>query len=340
MTNPILVEIYRNNVLESFHRGVVCVVDKNNNIIYSEGDVHQICYPRSALKLIQVLPLLESGAVEHFGFTLEEIAIMCGSHNGEEEHQRVVNSILSKIGLDKESLFCGPQYPSDRKTANQLIKDSGKPQHIHNNCSGKHAGFLAYCVFMGWPVEDYINPNHPAQQAIMQATAELYEYPKESMVVALDGCSAPIFSISVYNQAIGYKNLVHPIKFSKKRQKACATIVDAVSKYPYMVAGRGRYCTDMMQICAPRIIGKTGAEGVFCLGLTKEKIGVAIKIDDGEMLPQYNVTQRFIEATGIFTAEQLAPLKHYETNEIKNFNQFVTGEISTREGLFEGMRLK
>lgn len=337
--NPILVEVYRDEVLESFHRGVVCVVDKEGKIIYSEGDVQQICYPRSALKLIQVLPLLEHNGMEHFGFTLEEIAIMCGSHNGEAEHQRVVNSILKKIGLDKEHLNCGAQYPTDRKTANELIKNSEKPHHIHNNCSGKHAGFLAYAVLRGWETQDYINPQHPMQQEILQTTAELYEYPKEKMAIAYDGCSAPIFSVPVYNQAVGFKNLVHPIQFSDKRQKACATIIEAITKYPYMVAGNKRYCTDMMEITSPRIIGKTGAEGIFSMGLTQEKIGVTIKIDDGKMLPQYNVAQRFVEATGIFSKEKLAPLKHYEEAEITNFNKFVTGKIKTREDLFKELKI-
>lgn len=340
MSNPILVETYRAGVLESFQRGVVCVVDKDGKIIYSEGDVQQICYPRSALKLIQVMPMLESGAAEHFDFTLEEIAIMCGSHNGEPEHQRVVNSILSKIGLDKDKLFCGPQYPTDREESNRLICNHEKPHHIHNNCSGKHAGFLAYCVYKGWPVENYISPEHPAQQQVLQTVEEIYEYPKEKMVTALDGCSAPIFSMPVYNQAVGYKNLVYPVKFSEKRQKACAAIIEAVTQYPYMVAGRGRYCTDMMQVCAPRIIGKTGAEGVFCLGLPGEKIGVAIKIDDGKQHAQYHVAQRFIEATGMFTPEQLAPLNNYARQEIKNFNKFTTGEIKTRNGLFKGLDIK
>lgn len=338
--NPILVEVYRGEVLESFHRGVVCVVDKDGKIIYSEGDVQQICYPRSALKLIQVLPLLEHGGMEHFGFTLEEIAIMCGSHNGEPEHQRVVNSILNKIGLDKEHLFCGPQYPTDRQTANSLIKNSEKPHHIHNNCSGKHAGFLAYSVLRGWDTKNYISPEHPLQQEILQTSADFYEYPKEKMNIAYDGCSAPIFSVPVYNQAVGYKNLVHPPQFSDERKKACATVVEAVTKYPFMVAGSKRYCTDMMQITAPKIIGKTGAEGIFSMALPEQKIGVTIKIDDGKMLPQYNVAQRFVEATGMFNKEELAPLQHYQEAEIKNFNKFVSGKITTREGLFEGLSIK
>jgi L-asparaginase II len=339
-TNPVLVEIYRNKVLESFHRGVVCVVDKDGEILYSEGDVNQVCYPRSAMKLLQALPLIELGGIEKFGFTLEEIAIMCGSHNAEPEHLRVVNSILSKIGLTKDALFCGPQYPSSKKDANALIKNDEKPQHIHNNCSGKHAGMLALCKLIDAPIDNYINPQHPAQKLIMDACAEMFEYEKEKMIVALDGCSAPIFSIPVYHQALSYKNIVHPIKFSEKRQHACKLIVDAISQYPFMIAGTKRYCTDMMQVCAPRIIGKTGAEGIFCLGLTEEKIGVCIKIDDGKMAPQYNVAQVFIKHTGIFTHAELAPLHHYQESEIINFNKFITGEIRVREGLFSKLKLE
>ena len=339
MSNPILVEVYRNKVLESFHRGVACVVDRDGKIIYSEGDVNQICYPRSAMKFLQVLPLIENGGIEKFHFTLEEIAVMCGSHNAEKEHLRVVNSILQKIGLDKDKLFCGPQYPTSKKDSDELIRNNEKPNHIHNNCSGKHAGMLALCVLLGLPTEDYINPDHAIQQLILQTCAEMYEYEKEKMVIAKDGCSAPIFSVPVYNQAVGFKNIVHPEKFSDNRKDACKIVINAISSYPFMVAGSKRYCTDMMQICAPKIIGKTGAEGIFCLGLTEEKIGVCIKIDDGKMLPQYNVAQAFIEATNIFSKEKLKPLHHYLNDDLTNFNKFVTGEIRVREGLFSTLKM-
>jgi L-asparaginase II len=337
--NPILVEVYRNTILESFHRGVVCVVNKDGDVIYREGDVNQICYPRSAMKLLQVLPLIENGGIEKFNFTLEEIAIMCGSHNAEPEHLRVVNSILSKIGLDKESLFCGPQYPSSKRDANALIKKDEKPHHIHNNCSGKHAGMLALCILLGVSTENYIDPTHPIQQLILNACSEMYEYSSEKMTVALDGCSAPIFSVPVYNQALSYKNIVHPIQFNTKRQAACKIIIEAISTYPFMVAGSKRYCTDMMKICAPKIIGKTGAEGIFNIGLTEERIGVCIKIDDGKMLPQYNVAQAFVESTNLFSKEKLTPLEHYRQEPLLNFNKFLTGEIIVREGLFSDLKL-
>jgi L-asparaginase II len=338
MQNPILVEVYRANVLESFHRGAICVVNENNEIIFSKGNVEQICYPRSAMKFVQVLPLLVLGGIEKFDFTLQEIAIMCGSHNAEQEHLTVVESILSKIGLDKNHLYCGPQYPSSKRDSDQLIRDNKKPEHIHNNCSGKHAGMLALCQLMNVPIHDYINPVHAIQQLILEYVEKIYEYPKEKMVTALDGCSAPIYSIPVLNQAIAFKNLVSN-NYEEKIANACKIVVEAVSKYPFMVAGSKRYCSDMMQITAPQIIGKTGAEGIFCMSLPKQKIGVCIKIDDGKMLPQYNVAQAFVEATGLFSQETLEPLHHYLQEPLINFNKLTVGEIKAVDGLFDGLKI-
>jgi len=337
--NPILVEVYRAGVLESFHRGTICVVNEAGEIIFSAGDAHQICYPRSAMKLIQVIPLLELGGMGHFNFTLEEIAVMCGSHNAEPEHLRVVESILYKIGATKDMLHCGPQYPTAKKVADELIKTGTKPHPIHNNCSGKHAGMLALCKLLNYSTDNYLAPEHPIQLLIKKTCADFYAYKESNMVTALDGCTAPIFSIPVYHQALAYKNLVSTANYAPNRVNACQTIIEAISAYPFMVAGTGRYCTDMLQITAPDIIGKTGAEGVFCMSFTKQKIGVCIKIDDGKMLPQYNVAQALIEATGLFPSEQLAPLHHYAQTPLTNFNRLQTGEIKVTDGLFADFRL-
>ncbi len=145
--NPIIVEVRRGDVLESFHRGVICVVDENGNVLYSEGNIGQVCFPRSALKFFQHIPLLLSGAFEYFGFTMEELAIMCGSHNGEPEHVSLVESIFKKIGLNPNLLQCGAQPPTLKKDVNRLVLEGKEPSALHNNCSGKHAGFLAWCIF-------------------------------------------------------------------------------------------------------------------------------------------------------------------------------------------------
>lgn len=336
--NPILVEVWRGEKLESFHRGVVCVVNREGKVIYSEGDIQQICYPRSALKYFQVLPLLESDAADHFGFTTEEIAVMCGSHNGESEHLRVVSSILEKAGIDKSYLNCGPQYPTHKKDIIPLYKKDLAPEHIHNNCSGKHAGFLAMSKFLNADLRSYLEPEHPVQKLIKTVASEMYEYPEEQMHTAVDGCSAPIFSIPVYNQALAYMNLVHPNKFSETRTKACKRVVDAISSYPFMVAGSQRYCTDLMEKCGNKIVGKTGAEGVYCLSVKDTITGCAIKIDDGKMLPQYNVAQKFVEATGLIDKDVLASLEHYLSEPLKNYNKIPTGKISVRKDLFENMQ--
>jgi L-asparaginase II len=324
--NPILVEAHRGGIVESFHRGVVCIVDALGNVLFEKGNIQQVCYPRSAMKLLQVIPLLMDKGAAAFNFTLEEIAVMCGSHNGEAEHQRVVKSILDKCGLDESYLSCGAQYPTAKREANALIQNGSKSKAIHNNCSGKHAGMLALSVINGWDLSTYLEPSHPLQQLILKVCSEFYEYPTNKMVCALDGCSAPIYSVPVYNQALAYKNLVTGPVY-KNYKIACDTIVKAVSQYPFMVAGSGRYCTDMMQITAPKIIGKTGAEGVFCMTFTEKYWGICIKIDDGKMQPQYNVAQAIIEASGLFSSEELAPIHHYLCEPLHNFNKLKTGEL-------------
>ncbi len=337
--NPILVERYRGEVLESFHRGVICIVDEKGDVVFSAGDIQQVCFPRSALKLFQILPLLECGAVEKFGFTLEEIAIMCGSHNGEKSHISVVEKILQKIGLEKSLLKCGAQYPTLAEDRNALIKTDGSPEDLHNNCSGKHAGFLAMCVFMGWDTETYHKAEHPLQQAVLDITAEMHEYDKNKISTALDGCSAPIFSLPVYNQALGYKNLMSPEKFGEKRTKSCKTVIEALTKYPHMIAGTKRYCSEMMDVCGSRIFGKTGADGVYSLGFINEKLACTIKIDDGMMGPQYSVAQRIIEDSGIFTKELLQPLHHYIESPIVNWAKNPTGESKVNEEVFSKINI-
>lgn len=338
--NPVLVERYREYVLESFHRGVICAVDRDNKVIFSAGNVEQVCYPRSALKLFQVIPLLECGAADEFGFTTKEIAIMCGSHNGEKEHIEVVNGILAKIGYNKKHLKCGPQYPTLQEDKNELIKRDTEPEDIHNNCSGKHAGFLALCKYFGFDTEDYLLPTHPIHQMIRIIIAEMHNYPEDKMVTAKDGCSAPIFSLPVYNQAVGYKNLCNPEQFNSKRQEACRRIIEAMTSYPHMIGGTKRYCSEMMEICGERVFGKTGADGIYSLGFIKEGIGLTIKIDDGLMGPQYAVAQKLLEDSGIFTKEELAPLHHYAEQAILNWNRWETGWMKVRPEALEGFSVQ
>jgi L-asparaginase II len=331
--NPILVELYRANILESFHRGAVCMVDERGDILYEIGDIKRPIFSRSAMKYFQHLPLIESGAAKHFNFSDEEIAIMCGSHNGEPEHLRVVNSILQKIGLEADALQCGAHYPSYDQAAISLYQQGTEASALHNNCSGKHAGFLALCQFMQWPIEGHLKPEHPLQQAIKSACANMYDYDERLMPPAIDGCSAPNYAVPLYHQALGFMRLVSGNGLSVTRKEACQDVVNAVLLHPFMVAGSKRYCTDMMQAYPGRIIGKVGAEGVFCMAFVQEKVAVAIKIDDGKMLPQYNLAQAIIEASGLFSADAHKKVHHYLESDLLNWNQIKVGSIKVNKDL-------
>ncbi len=333
--NPVLVERYRGGVLESFHRGVICIVNDRKEVIFSVGDTDQICFPRSALKFIQAIPVIESGAADHFGFTPQEIAILCGSHNGEKEHIAVVQSILNKIGLDKTSLKCGPQYPTLTEDKNALIKADIAPEDIHNNCSGKHSGFLALCVFKGYDIDSYLDSTHPIHQEILQLVSDFHDYPVEKIATGLDGCSAPIFSLPVYNQAIAYMKLVNPVMFSPARQKAINRLTDAVTAYPNMIAGKNRYCTELMAEAKGSLIGKTGADGVYSLGIKGRSYGICIKIDDGLMGPQYAIAQKVVEQLNILESESLKKLESYIEHPIINWNKLDTGTCKVAEAPFE-----
>lgn len=335
-TNPVLVNHTRGGIVESFHRGVVCVVDNEGVIIASVGDVQQVCYPRSALKLFQHIPLIASGAYDHFGFTLKELALMCGSHNGETMHVETARGILAKIGLGEEYLGCGAQQPMHKKDFVSLIKANQEPGAIHNNCSGKHSGFLAWCKYHSVSTEDYLSAEHPLHKEIKRITALFHEMEESDLTTGLDGCSAPIFAMPVINQAIAYKNLLFPEKFGDDNIiRACALIREAVTTYPEMVAGTKRYCTDLMRVAKGKVIGKTGADGVYSMAIPQKGLGVCIKIDDGRMGPQYNVAQQVLEMLNIFSEVEKTELKSYLVNENKNFAGNITGQTKTADALHQ-----
>lgn len=323
--NPILVEHSRGGIPESFHRGVICVVDAEGKIISSVGDVKQVCFPRSALKYFQHIPLLLSGAFDHFGFTLKDLALMCGSHNGESMHTLGASHILNNIGMDASALQCGSQPPTLKADFTALIREGKEPNALHNNCSGKHAGFLAYCKFKGLSTDNYLDPAHELHKEIKRITALFCEMNEDELILGTDGCSAPIFAMPVYNQAVAYKNLVSPEKFGPEIAEACHKIVKAVADYPEMIAGTKRYCTDLIAASKGKIIGKTGADGVYSIAIPEKKWGICIKIDDGKMGPQYNVAQALLEHLQLLGTEEAQQLTTYLETDIRNWSGIKTG---------------
>ena len=281
----------------------------NAEVVYSYGNIHQMMYPRSAVKYTQILPLLESGAADHFGFTDEEIAVMCASHNGQPEHLAVVRSILSKIGAAESDLSCGGHWP-ETEFAVQYIKDGidlgGFKEHIFNNCSGKHAGFLALAKYIGAPLTGYLERTHPVQELVRLAVSDVFGIPLDRLHAGVDGCSAPAYAMTVVEAAVGFgKITAFDLNPNETRRAAMRRVVRAVTTFPLMVRGTNSFCTDFLTAGGGDLLGKVGAAGVYVSGILSKRIACAVKIDDGSMGPQYNVTMRFIRWAGVDLSEAI-----------------------------------
>lgn len=281
MANPILVEVLRGSRVESVHRGAVCVVDADGATVLSLGDVAQPVFPRSAVKALQALPLVESGAADHYCLADEELAIACGSHGGEPAHVAAVERMLARAGLDAAALECGAHRPSHALSAEALVRAGRAPSALHNNCSGKHAGFLCVARQLGVEHRRYVEPSHQVQRAVKSTIEDLAGVAIEKDQCAVDGCSVPTWAVPLTNLARAFARFGTGRGLSAARAKAASRLRAACERHPFFVAGTGRFATVAMERLPGRAFIKGGAEGVFCCALPDQGLGIAFKCDDG-----------------------------------------------------------
>jgi L-asparaginase II len=281
MSNPILVEVLRGALVESRHTGAVAVVDTGGKSVLSLGDVETPIYPRSAVKALQALPLVESGAADLYGLGPEELALACASHSGEPGHVATATRMLSAAGLDPSALKCGAHWPIHQPSAQALARGGGMAGAVHNNCSGKHAGFLCVACATGADRAHYTEPSHPVQRLVRHTIESLTGVPLAQDDCAIDGCSAPTWALPLVSLARGFARFGTGVGLTPDRASAAARLRDACAAHPWHVAGTGRFCTQVMERFGTRIFVKTGAEGVYCAALPEQGLGIAAKCDDG-----------------------------------------------------------
>jgi L-asparaginase II len=279
--NPVLVEVRRGDEVESFHRGALAVVNAEGEVLAAWGDVKRPVFPRSAVKMIQALPLIESSAADRFGLSDAHIAVACASHSGEPGPVRAIESWLLQIGLTPDALACGAHEPLDEKAARDLAASGQEPSPLHDNCSGKHAGFLTIARHLDVPVENYIARMHPVQKMVTQALADMTACNLDEAPCGIDGCGIPAYALPLRAIAFAMAKLVTPERLDGGRGTAATRIVAAVSAHPWHVAGTGRFDTRAMSAADCAFVVKTGAEGVHVAGIPRSGLGVAVKIDDG-----------------------------------------------------------
>ena len=329
-----LVEVWRGPLIESRHRGHLIAVDGNGATVASLGSPETVTFLRSSAKPFQALPVVVSGAADRFEFTQKEIAIACGSHNGEPIHVEAVTSILRKIGLDETALKCGAHEPYSLEVARALIRKDEQPSVLQNNCSGKHAGMLALAEHIGAPIETYDQPANPVQQMIIKAVSDFSGVPVENIVLATDGCGAPIFAVSVRAMALMYARLVSPsADWDAQTRQSCQRIVKAMIAYPEMIGGTTkRLDTELMRVGGGRFISKIGAEGVYAVGVLPSNdwpngLGLALKVEDGDdhrARPPAVIDA--LRQLGVLQANDLEALSSYSPTIIKNRRGDSVGE--------------
>lgn len=318
MTNPIIAEVTRGGIIESRHTGAFAVVDGEGKLIKSAGDFAVPIFPRSAIKAFQFVPVIESGAVDHFGFTDEEIALACSSHNGEPEHVRVARSMLKKAQNDEELFECGAHWPSNLEAHHVAVRAGGEALQVHNNCSGKHAGMLALARQLGANSKDYVNIDHPVQQAIAEVIARYCDVDVKALPWGIDGCSVPTWAFPLSNMALGFAKLTETV--------AGKRIIEAVRKHPFMVAGTKRFDTKVMQE-VPRVFVKTGAEGVYCGCIPHAHIGVALKCDDGASRAAETAMASILASLDVWTPEEKEKLQGFAQTDLTNWRKIPVGDV-------------
>jgi len=331
-----LVEIIRGETVESIHFGAFIVVNPQGETIAGLGNPALSSYPRSSMKPFQALPFIEMGGAQAFGFTKQEIAIMCASHSGTLAHQQVLAKMHEKIDTQESDLFCGAHWPGDADTRHAMRLAGEAPRPFHHNCSGKHTGMLAYARLLGVDIKDYLDPMHPVQVSIRETLAEMVELAPGEMPLGIDGCSAPVYAIPLKHMAHAVAKLADPVALNPARAQACREITEAMMSYPVMVAGPGKFDTQLMTVAKGKVFSKGGAEGYQIIGVMPGVIaedspglGIAIKIADGD--PQgrarASVSLTILEALGVLDHSELDAMAPFSDKALKNWRKLVVGEI-------------
>ena len=326
---PHLVDVWRGDFLESQHRGHWAVVTAAGEVLEGGGDPAKIILPRSSLKPIQALPLVESGAAAAFNMSVEELALACASHQGAPIHTTRVGAWLARIEQDESDLRCGMQPPATADDRQSLRDANWGADQIHNNCSGKHSGFLTLSRHFG-AGPDYIDPDHPVQRAVREAVEDMTG--AESPGYAIDGCSAPNFATSLSGLARAIARIATAREGAcHARERAAFSIRTAMSAHPNLVAGEGRACTRLMRIMGPEGIVKTGAEGVFVAALPRLGVGVALKIEDGAGRAAEVAITVILVRLGVLDPNDPA-VAELLTPPIKNRREVTTGRLAPSSG--------
>ena len=321
-----IVEVTRGGVVESHHVVHVAVAHATRGVILAAGDRENVSFVRSAIKMFQALPLVEDGVAATFGFTPMELALSTASHNGEPHHVEAARSMLGKAGATELDLACGPHAPMYEPAADALKAEGRVPTRLHNNCSGKHAGMLASSRFHEWPTAGYHELTHPVQQRILQTLAAWSGVQREAIITAVDGCGLPTYSLPLTRVAVACARFAA----AAAEGGPAATLVGAMTGHPDFVAGTGRLCTLLMRQTRGRLFAKVGAEGYYCAGIPEQRLGLALKVDDGARRASEPALLAVLHMLDALSDDDFVALHDFARPQVLNTRGEVVGDLRVR----------
>jgi L-asparaginase II len=285
------------------------------------------------VKPIQALPLLESGAADKYGFGDQEIALACASHGGEPAHVEVASRMLARAGLDAGALECGAHWPMNQPATHALARSGGAPSALHNNCSGKHSGFLCFACMAGVDHHGYVKVEHVVQREVRGALEGLTGVGLSADVCGTDGCSIPSWAVPLTALAHAFARFGTGQGLPPERAKAAIRIRAACAAQPYFVAGTGRFDTEIMKLFGARVLVKTGAEGVYCGALPEQGIGIALKCDDGATRAAEVAMATMIARFLPMSDDDRSALDRFLRPVLRNWNGIEVGGLRAAGGL-------
>jgi L-asparaginase II len=327
MSDEFFVEVSRNGTVESRHFGAAVVCDYSGNVLQSWGDINRLIFPRSSLKPLQAINLVESGASDHYALSDAELTLACASHQGEPMHQELVTSWLDRLGLTQDHLACGADLPADIDSAHRLLASGQQGCRVHHNCSGKHAGFLTTALHLGMPLEGFHQVNHPLQQSSLDSLSDLTGIDLRRNPMGIDGCGFPAFTMSLAQLGTAVARFANPINLSDNRAAAIFKLQKAIIHEPLYAAGHGTLVSELIQVSNGAVLPKTGAEGVLTAALPGQGLGIALKISDGNARARAVTLLAILDHLGALSEEQKFLLQAHMTPQIENSRGLVVGEI-------------
>ncbi|MCW5752194.1 MAG: asparaginase [Alphaproteobacteria bacterium] len=331
---PLLVEVTRGGFVESRHHVICAITDGQGALLAAWGDVEMPVSPRSACKPLQQIALVESGAADAFGLSAEELALACASHSGQKEHVARVRDWLARLGLGEADLECGAHYPYHEPSAQELWRAATRPTQLHNNCSGKHAGFLTLARHLDLPTRGYVEKAHPVQQQIATVMGEMTGAPLRDAPWGPDGCGIPTYAFPLAALAHGLSRMAAPDGLAPARAAACRRLLDAMGGQPLMVAGEGRFDTAVMRATGARIVTKGGAEGVHVAAIRERGWGLAVKSLDGAARAADAATAAVLDWLGLLGPAEQAALAPFRRQRLATRRGIEAGFVRMAEAGF------